>query len=108
MGGVSVASVLFGGAAYYHQSQSALVMEKVASKIATTSWGSCEDRGWKSIHNEELCKVAATLNKGSYGADHTSSRYADIVDGCSIRGSDQTLFYNSMGTCDPTHNPHFW
>merc|ERR1712007_382494 len=106
--GVSLASVLFGGAAYYHQVQSALGMEKASAGDATTNWGRCEDRGWTTIKDEATCRLAATLNKGSYDNDHVSSRYPDIVDGCSTRGGKEILFFNSKGTCDPEHNPHFW
>merc|ERR1712007_332129 len=71
--GVSLASVLFGGAAYYHQVQSALGMEKASAGDATTNWGRCEDRGWTTIKDEATCRLAATLNKGSYDNDQISS-----------------------------------
>merc|ERR1712137_262680 len=83
--GVSLASVLFGGAAYYHQSHQALMAEKAKVTVATTDWGRCEDKGWKTIDSEQACRLAASyLLQGDYGADHVSSRYKDIVDGCSL------------------------
>jgi len=187
--GVSLASVLFGGAAYYHQAELALMAEKanrhstmhlvsgrstecgwegedqraqvtlgggghsladcletcrasdsckfaafsekgychlfatcdghgpeavwtVHEKltVVTTDWGRCEDKGYKTIVSEQVCRKAAQL-AGGYDADHVSSRYDDIVDGCSRRTEHHggtTLFFGNQGNCDRGHDAHDW
>ena len=74
----------------------------VETSFAAVSSGTCEEAGFLTITDNELCgSAAASLRYGitwpSTAATQGACCYNDVVDGCSVRAENQ-LFFGSIGT----------